>query len=62
VTDSTVASDLLKTLDVQCNLTTEITLYHLRILDDLADLVHIIIREILATDIRINTGFLQDSL
>ena len=55
--DSAVASDFFQSLDVQLNLSSEITFYHLGRVDDFTDLLYFLTCQISYTGIRIHTCF-----
>ena len=62
VTDAAVAADLLQTLDVECDLTAEITLDDLGGIDDLADAGDFFVRQVLHPGIRVHVGVLKDTV
>ena len=53
MTDTSVASDFLQSLDVQSGLSSEVTLYHVMLVDDIADLSYFFICQVSDTSIRI---------
>src|SRR5439155_6672247 len=63
VADATVAFDGLKTLQVQTQFTAQVTLDDiLAFLDRVNDLRELLFVEVLASDARVNVGFLEDDL
>ena len=60
--DSAVAADLLQTLDIHCDLTPQITLYHLSLIDNGGNLLYLVIGQISHAGIRVNTCLGQDSV
>ena len=60
MTHASVAADFHKTLDIERNLTAEITLHLQVVFDIFSELRHVGLRKILHADIRIDAGLLQD--
>ena len=62
MTDTAVAADLLKALDVHSNFTSQITFYDLGLFDHASDLLDLVIGQISDTGIRVNTGLRKDTI
>ena len=62
MSDSTIAIDLNKTLDIEGNLTTELTFYSVVVFDLVTKLCDLIICKILRTLIGIDAGLSKDVL
>ena len=55
MTDSTVAVDLNHSLDVECNITTEVTLNYIGCFDNVTELCYVALGQVFCADIRIDS-------
>ena len=62
MTDAPVAADLLQTLDIHGDLTSQVTFYHLSLIDDSGNFLYLIVGQVSYTGIRVNTCLCQDSV
>ena len=62
MTDSTIASDLLKTFDIHGNLTSQITFYRLSLVDHSGDFLYFFICQISHTCIRIYSSLRKNTI
>ena len=62
MTDATVAADFLKTLDIERDLSSEITFHRLRLIDHGADSLHLIVRQIPDTGVGADLRLCKDTV
>jgi hypothetical protein len=58
--EATVAADLDESLDIEINLLSEVTFYPVTLINNLADAVYLLIRELSHPSIWVDTGLRQD--
>ena len=60
MTDAPVAADFLKSLDVQGDFSSQIAFHHHRLVDDFAELLHLIVRQVSAARVGIHARLCAD--